>query len=255
MDILEQTLFELLSSHEGVLFEAARYSLEGGKRLRPKLLLSTLQSLGISQELGLYPAAALEFVHTYSLIHDDLPCMDNDLMRRGKPTTHVTFSEHIATLCGDFLLTYAFEVLAKAPNLSCKTKNQLTLLLAQRSGGCGMIEGQILDMKGSFADTEAMMKMYVKKTGFLISAPLEMAAIIANEDPKPFYEIGIHLGSAFQLIDDVIDQDGLTHILGLDKTKELANQHYQKAQEALKTLFEGTNELTVLTEQLIYRTV
>ncbi len=251
-EIFEQTLTQLLPKEEHLLFEAARYSLEGGKRLRPLLTLTVLETFGQPIEKGLYPAAAIEMVHTFSLIHDDLPCMDDDDMRRGLPTLHKVYPESHAVLTGDFLFAYAFETLASAPELTDSEKNALISTLALRAGAKGMIGGQILDLTGNPEDWEAMS---LKKTGALISAALEFGAILVGEALTPFQEIGQYLGLAFQLIDDLLDGDGAVKIYGPEIAKEKAKNLLEKAQERIKLFPKGAPQLQALANEMVLRTV
>lgn len=245
---LEAELDRLLTfpdSPQKRLFEAARYmTLSGGKRLRPLLVLATVSALDGPLELALAPAAALEMVHTYSLIHDDLPCMDDDDFRRGLPTLHKKYDEATAVLTGDFLLTYAFEVLSKAPGLSDEQKLRMIRTLAFRSGGEGMIAGQLLDMESDTMTLEKLKVVHQKKTADLLTAALEIGGIIANaskERLEALKSFGHEIGLAFQIVDDVIDRTssfekhGRTHstdeingkttyvsCLGLDGAKDAA---------------------------------
>lgn len=210
---VEKELDRLLTfpdSPQNKLFEAARYmTLSGGKRLRPLLLLATVSACNGSLELALSPAAALEMIHTYSLIHDDLPCMDDDDFRRGLPTLHKKYDEATAVLTGDFLLTYAFEVISEAPGLSIEQKLAIIQTLAKRSGGQGMIAGQILDIASTPDMTLDKLKIvHQKKTADLLIAALELGGIIANASQERLEALrifGSEIGLAFQIIDDVID--------------------------------------------------
>lgn len=215
-ELIEQRLTELLTfPTESTLLEAARWvTLEGGKRLRPRLLIATVEALNGNLELALTPACALEMIHTYSLIHDDLPSMDNDDYRRGKLTLHKKYNEATAILTGDFLLTYAFEILAKtpisSPGLSPKQILDLIQTLAFRSGGEGMILGQLLDLEaeGVSITLENLKLIHRKKSAELLTASLEMGGIIAGATPEMMAELrslGDEIGLAFQIIDDVID--------------------------------------------------
>ena len=188
--------------------EAMRYSLlAGGKRLRPQMVFSVIEGYHSNNEIGYDYAAALEMIHTYSLIHDDLPAMDNDDLRRGKPTCHKQFDEATAILAGDGLLTYAFEVLAKAD----LPHNALAVqILAKCAGSSGMVLGQTLDMhEDSRVDYKALEDIYKYKTGCLFSAALMLGAIASNKvDDKTFStwdSIGTKIGIAFQIQDDLLD--------------------------------------------------
>ena len=188
--------------------EAMRYSLlAGGKRLRPQMVFSVIEGYHLNKEIGYDYAAALEMIHTYSLIHDDLPAMDNDDLRRGKPTCHKQFDEATAILAGDGLLTYAFEVIAKA-NLP---HNALAVqILAGCSGSSGMVLGQTLDMhEDNRVDYKALENIYKYKTGCLFSAALMLGALASNKvDDKilsTWDSIGTKIGIAFQIQDDLLD--------------------------------------------------
>ena len=161
------------------LFLAARYSLlSSGKRLRPMLVLAVCESFGIDQDHALIPACALEMIHTYSLIHDDLPCMDDDDLRRGQPTLHKVYPEWHALLTGDFLLTYAFELLSTAPLLDTHQKLDLIKSLAKHAGAHGMIGGQMIDLlsKEQTVDWKVLEQMHLGKTAGLIVAAKTPAA-------------------------------------------------------------------------------
>ena len=188
--------------------EAMRYSLlAGGKRLRPQMVFSVIEGYHLNKEIGYDYSAALEMIHTYSLIHDDLPAMDNDDLRRGKPTCHKQFDEATAILAGDGLLTYAFEVLAKAD----LPYNALAVqILARCAGSSGMVLGQTLDMhEDNRVDYKALEDIYKYKTGCLFSAALMLGALASNKvDDKTLStwdSIGNKIGIAFQIQDDLLD--------------------------------------------------
>lgn len=190
--------------------DAMLYSLmAGGKRIRPLLLFEVLNGYGINQEEGNEFACAIEMIHTYSLIHDDLPAMDNDDLRRGLPTCHKQFDEATAILAGDGLLTQAFETAASS-KLDPKLVVKAISVLARLSGASGMVYGQCLDMQeGSLKqDFEALRNVHFYKTGCLLSEPLMIGAIIANQDDETieqWHTIGTQIGLAFQIQDDVFD--------------------------------------------------
>ena len=212
-DLIEQQLSQLIPEQKvahSSLFQAARYSLlGGGKRLRPLLTLATVEVFKKDPKAGLIPACALEMIHTYSLIHDDLPCMDDDDFRRGKPSLHKAFQEGQAVLAGDYLLTHAFQVLATAPKLSEYQRLELIRILSNRAGGEGMIAGQILDIEAEPSiDIQDLNSLHSHKTGALLVAALEFGAIIAEADEEQMEilrEFGSNIGLAFQIIDDVLD--------------------------------------------------
>lgn len=234
-DLIEQRLREIIpvvNSPHALLYQAARYSLLlPAKRFRPLLVLAVLDDFDSPIEWGIDPACALEMVHTYSLIHDDLPCMDNDDLRRGKPTLHKVYGEAEAVLAGDYLLTYAFEVLAQAPHLSSETKLRLIQLLSSRAGGEGMIGGQVVDIlhEGKPIDAETLKLMFTKKTAALLATALEFGALIAglnSDDQAHLQKAGFALGTGFQYIDDLLDVIGdeqeLGKPVGSDQSKEKA---------------------------------
>lgn len=211
------------------LFNAARYSLKTpGKRLRPALCIATAQVLGGNPALALKPACCLEMIHTYSMIHDDLPAMDNDDYRRGVPTLHKVFPQSHAILAGDFLLTHAFETLVKIPGLNAEQKIELIQVLSEKSGGHGMIGGQVMDLESEnkSVDLETLKMLHSKKTGALISASIEFGAIIANasaDHRKILKEFGEEVGLAFQIVDDILDVTTQKKMKGLGDSSDIRN--------------------------------
>ena len=232
------------------LFESVRYSLfSGGKRFRPQVAFAVAQMLGLA-EARVYPlAAAIEFIHTYSLIHDDLPCMDDDDVRRGKPTNHRVYGEATALLAGDALLTEAFELLASGYVGAPEIGLELVRLLSEAAGLIGMVAGQARDMamqdisKSLAASTATaatatmggpsapdLLKMLSLKTGALIRISVEGVAVVASaptHERKNLRELGALIGLAFQLADDLLDYDpaavepsGLPAIVGVEATRE-----------------------------------
>ena len=211
------------------LFEAVRYALLGNaKRLRPLIVLAAAETLGCSPERALDTACALEMIHTYSLVHDDLPCMDDDDLRRGKATTHKVYGESTAVLVGDFLLTQAFEVITDADGLSEAQKVQLIKVMAAGAGGHGMIGGQHLDLaaEGKALKLECLQGIHRMKTAALFVAALVMGGIVANA-PETTLEalrgFGQHLGIAFQIQDDILDATSTDQILGKPAGSDDAN--------------------------------
>ncbi|MDN4525265.1 polyprenyl synthetase family protein [Fictibacillus fluitans] len=202
------------------LKEAMLYSLEaGGKRLRPILTLSVLESFGKRAEVGLEAACALEMVHTYSLIHDDLPSMDDDDLRRGKPTNHKMFGEATAILAGDALLTLSFQVIAQSSIYSPDQKVALLSLLAEAAGAEGMVAGQTVDMESENKDLtlEELQFIHERKTGRLLEASVLFGAILANAseaDVEQLRSFSRHLGIAFQIQDDILDVMGDPELMG-----------------------------------------
>lgn len=231
---IEQQLDEKLQQlaiAEPYLAKAMRYGvMNGGKRLRPFLVYATCEALGGTEEQADAAAVAIEMVHSYSLVHDDLPAMDDDELRRGKPTCHIAFDEATAILAGDGLLTAAFEVLVKEDQLSSEQRLKLIQLLSQASGGAGMVAGQSTDLNHvgkqmTLAELEAMHR---NKTGALIRAAVLMGAICAQANIDAATEAALsayaeHIGLAFQIWDDVLDVEGDTALLGKHQGKDEAN--------------------------------
>lgn len=233
---------------ESRLFDSMRYScLGGGKRLRPFLVLQSSALFGVAESCAIRAAAAIEFIHCYSLIHDDLPAMDDSDLRRGRPTLHKEYDEATAILAGDALLTLAFEVLAdpethEDPNIRC----QLVAALAAAAGANGMVGGQMLDLMGEnqFLDAAGIARLQRLKTGELISFSCEAGAILGKASPPQRHALKAYahdLGLAFQMADDILDATGtekdtgksvgqdaaagkstFVSILGLDQAREQA---------------------------------
>ena len=279
--LVEQELDRLIPMHHGPyqqLFEAARYALlGGGKRLRPILTLATTYLLGGDEHLALTPACTLELIHTYSMIHDDLPCMDNDDYRRGKLTVHRKYSEGHAILTGDFLLTYAFEILATYPHLNGEIKSQLIATLAHRSGSNGMIGGQVMDLayEGKKVSLENLRLLHRNKTAALITAAIEFGGIISNAKPLEIsylQQFGEAIGLAFQIIDDILDvtsshtkhgkaiasdiineKSTYVSLLGLEQAQIYAQNLYDQAIQSLKYLPYNTSLLVGLADFVLHR--
>lgn len=207
------------------LYEAARYSLfAGGKRLRPILALAASEALGADIK-GLLPvASALELIHTYSLIHDDLPAMDDDDLRRGRPTCHKVYGEAVAILAGDGLLTMAFEVLSDPRNLKAiapKTMLAIIREIAVASGAAGMVGGQVVDIEseGKEIDFPTLEYIHTRKTGALIRGSVRVGALYAKANEKRLKALtryGELIGLAFQIADDILDITGTEEDLGKD---------------------------------------
>ncbi|RHT73344.1 polyprenyl synthetase family protein [Ruminococcaceae bacterium AM28-23LB] len=258
------------------IFQAARYSaLAGGKRLRPALLMEFYALHGENAEKALPFACALEMVHTYSLIHDDLPCMDNDDLRRGKPTNHKMFGEATALLAGDSLLTRAFETMLCHCPTEIPAENALKAagILAARAGMEGMIGGQVMDLdfETRRPEKEELSQMVHLKTGCLLMAACEMGCALAGageEEMKKARLYGEKLGLAFQIQDDILDVTGSTEKLGkpvgsdaenhkntfvsyygLEECRRLVEENTRQAVEAV-ALLQGSDFLTELARSL-----
>lgn len=253
--VLEEKIDELADSK---VKEAMRYSLIApGKRVRPNLLYEVVKGYGLLESVADEFACAIEMIHTYSLIHDDLPAMDNDDLRRGRLTCHKQFDEATAILAGDGLLTYAFDVASSStadPSIVVKCIQ----VLAQCAGSNGMVLGQDLDMNESnTSDWDYVRKVHKYKTGCLLSAPLMMGALLAGKNDeivRQWHEIGISLGLAFQIQDDILDvelsseefgksnsdekNDKKTSVslLGLEQSKELMISEYEKIKQSISEM-------------------
>ncbi|MGF2685939.1 polyprenyl synthetase family protein [Marinobacter sp. DUT-3] len=211
------------------LQEAMRYSvLGGGKRIRPALCLAAARAVGQTSERALVPACTLELIHAYSLIHDDLPAMDNDELRRGRPTTHIAFDEATAILAGDALQALAFGWLAEAPALSDATRLTMVRELAAASGHRGMVGGQAIDLAsvGMTLSIDALENMHRHKTGALIEASVRIGALTAKSLPDQHLTAltgyAKALGLAFQVQDDLLDIEGDTSVIGKPQGSDLA---------------------------------
>jgi farnesyl diphosphate synthase len=221
---VEATLDALLP-HASVqpdrLHESMRYVvLGGGKRIRPLLSYAAGEALGVDPALLDRPACAVELIHAYSLIHDDLPAMDDDDLRRGRPTCHRAFDEATAILAGDALQTLAFQALAEAPGLDAARRIAMVASLARASGSRGMVGGQALDLaaEGNVQDVAMLEHIHIHKTGALIRAAVQMG-ILAQDAPDPDHVARLDryakcVGLAFQIQDDVLDVEGDTDLIG-----------------------------------------
>ncbi|SDN40550.1 polyprenyl synthetase family protein [Alkalicoccus daliensis] len=251
------------------------YSLQaGGKRVRPMLLYAVLDSYKIDKSLGDNAAAALEMIHTYSLIHDDLPAMDDDDLRRGKPTNHKVFGEATAILAGDALLTHSFYLIASDDRLSTEVKIEIIKLLSFASGANGMVGGQTADMEaeGKSIDVDSLEKIHTHKTGDLLAVALQIGAAIAGASPKEqdhLYQFGKNIGLSFQIKDDLLDVEGdqeiigkpvgsdednekntYVKLLGLNGAKEKLAWHTQLAMDELSGISADTGILKALAQYI-----
>lgn len=219
-DVLDR-LLPLNDTPESRVVEAMRYaSLEGGKRVRPFLVTQSAALFGVDKNSALRTAAAVEMVHCYSLVHDDLPAMDDDDLRRGQPTCHIKFDEATAILAGDALLTKAFEVLAEPDTHSDpRVRADLVLALARASGAQGMVGGQMMDLwaEDNQLDVPQITRLQRMKTGELIAVSAEAGAILgkASEEARSALHAYTHdIGLAFQIADDLLDVEGDTETVG-----------------------------------------
>ncbi len=257
-----------------IVSEAMEYSLlAGGKRIRPVIALAVCDALGGDSETALKFGCALEMIHTYSLIHDDLPCMDNDSLRRGMPTCHVKYGEAYALLAGDGLLTYAFEYITK--NISDKVKAfDFIAYLSAMAGIGGMVGGQTDDIKAEKmkVSLEELKSIHARKTGALINAAGAAGAIAAGKDASEAFEFTSKLGLAFQIKDDVLDVEGdkekmgktlmkdidsekstFVTLLGIDKAKEELKNETDMAISACDVFGENGEFLKLLAVAMLER--
>lgn len=234
---IDKKLEELLPAETtapALLHSAMRYSVfSGGKRIRPVFCIATCEALGGSMEKALVSACAIELLHTYTLIHDDLPAMDDDDMRRGMPSCHKQFNEATAILAGDALLTLAFELLGTTGNAD------FIVDLARATGSLGVIGGQQDDMsmKDNVPSKEALLEMQRKKTALLFSVSCVIGARCANATEEQIVNakaFGQSLGKAFQLLDDICDNDAVTmNVIGREETMKLAEEYKAESYRAL----------------------
>ena len=255
--IVEQALETCLPSADTLpptLHEAMRYStLAGGKRLRPVMLLMTAELFGRDCRDMAFAAAALEVIHTYSLIHDDLPAMDNDDLRRGRPTNHKVYGEAMAILAGDALLTLAFQIMsdpAHFANFDPAAMLRATHELARAAGSNGMAGGQALDMQAeqrqiSLTELETIHRL---KTGKMLAAAMRIGALLSNartEELEAVTRYGEHVGLAFQIVDDMLDLEGTAETLGKNPASDLQRQ------KATYPALHGLAQSKMLVEHLI----
>ncbi|HEY5386445.1 MAG TPA: farnesyl diphosphate synthase [Thermoleophilia bacterium] len=252
----------------GRLVEAMRYSLlAGGKRIRPVLTLATARSLGADPATMLPAAAALELIHTYSLIHDDLPAIDDDILRRGRPTCHVAFGEDIAILAGDGLFAEAFNLLLGRQTGSPAAILAAAAEIAAATGVQGMVGGQYMDVVGEAADDDDLRTLHALKTGRLIEAAVVCGAVLSGaDDAAPYRAFAAEVGLLFQIVDDILDEAGdevelgksigkdraqqkVTYIsrFGMARAERLAAEAADRAREGLLALPGDTSDLASLT--------
>jgi len=282
--LVDKTLERLFPPAVGLeksVIEAARYSLfAGGKRLRPILCLQAAEVVGGSCEDVLPVACAIEMIHTYSLIHDDLPAMDNDDFRRGVPTNHKVYGEAIAILAGDALLTEAFGFVAgmRADNrIPAEKILRAISVLVRASGYRGMIGGQVIDLESENRDVDlaTVEYMHVHKTGAILAACLELGALLgggADQDIAALIKYGQHFGLAFQITDDLLDIEGDPQVmgkqagsdaaknkktypalLGVSKSRESAKLHVNEALNAIRSYGATAEPLRAIARYLLVR--
>ncbi|MEN3028532.1 MAG: polyprenyl synthetase family protein [Aquificaceae bacterium] len=251
-ELIEKRLRELLKPFEpNILYQAMSYYLfQEGKRIRPLLLCAVCDALGGDMEDAITVGCAVEAVHNYSLVHDDLPALDNDAFRRGKPSCHMVFGEDIAILAGDALLTFAFEILSDKKNFKSLSEKELLLLVKElsiKSGYRGMVGGQVLDIRGLSSHEE----ISLKKTAQLFSFCFLAGGIVAKKYDliKGLEELGLEFGLIFQMKDDYRDKDGFYSLYGeelLERLKGLSEEY----RAHLKGLGLFTEELKELLDRV-----
>jgi geranylgeranyl diphosphate synthase type II len=249
------------------LVEAMRYSLlAGGKRVRPVLTVATARSLGADPASVLPAAAALELIHTYSLIHDDLPAIDDDTLRRGRPTCHVAFGEDIAILAGDALFAEAFHVLVAQQEGSPSAVLAAVVEIARATGVQGMVGGQYMDVAGTAVADDDLRTLHALKTGRLIAAAVVCGAVLGGAaDAEPYRAFATELGLLFQIVDDILDETGeeadlgksvgkdraqkkTTYVsrFGVEGSEQLAAEAYERALARLDALPGDTTDLAAV---------
>jgi geranylgeranyl diphosphate synthase, type II len=278
-ELVEGYLLELrFSEHAGTagLDEAMRYSLlAGGKRIRPVLALATARAIGTEPASVLPAAAAIELIHTYSLIHDDLPAMDDDELRRGRPTSHVVYGENVAILAGDGLFAEALRLISERQDGPAERVVAALRRLAAATGVQGMVGGQYVDVTDQDLDAEGLRALHELKTGRLIGASVEIPLILAGSgetETIPYRRFASELGVLFQIVDDILDVTGsdeelgkprgsderhgkVTYVslFGLERARELAAESHGKAREALAGTPGQTRDLELITDFIYTR--
>lgn len=278
VDAALDNLLPRASAKPATIHKAMRYSVfAGGKRLRPVLVLAAAQLCGAPPQAALQAACAVECIHTYSLIHDDLPCMDDDDLRRGRPTSHKVFGEGIAVLAGDALLTCAFEFLAKTPPSARYGTADYVAELASASGSRWLIAGQVMDLEGEGQPVSKANLRFIHqaKTAALLTCALRLGAMCAGATPAKLRAVsnfGQALGLAFQVIDDILDVTQTTEKLGktagkdqaatkatypalhgLEASRKIASALTLKAMAALKPFGTKANLLKAIARSLLAR--
>ncbi|KGR78389.1 polyprenyl synthetase family protein [Ureibacillus manganicus] len=275
-DVLYSLVGKIIAPEQ--LKDSMLYSLKaGGKRIRPLFVLAVCELFNNKLKEAYTIGAAVEMIHTYSLIHDDLPSMDNDDLRRGKPTNHVVYGEALATLAGDALNTLSFGILARMENVPPAIKVELINLLSVAAGAEGMVGGQVLDIDGESRslNLEELEQVHVNKTGALLRFSIEAGAVLSEaseEERRVLVEFAHHIGLAFQIQDDILDIEGTSEELGKTAGKDLASnkstypgiltiagakdklaEHYEIAISLLEKLNGDTTILKELAEYIVRR--
>lgn len=278
--VLEAAIAERRDTMPERLFDAINYSvLDAGKRLRPALTYAVGEALGTPLSLLDAPAAAVELIHCYSLVHDDLPAMDDDDLRRGKPTTHIAFDEATAILVGDALQAMAFDLLSQANELTCVQRLEMIRVLSRAAGANGMVAGQMRDMlaEQSTLSIDELRRLHQQKTGALIETAVSFGGLASTHATEAtlhaLERYGAHLGLAFQIQDDVLDvtqsaeqlgkpqgsdqrnqKTTFVSLLGLEAAKHEAHKHVSLAKTVLAEHHLQSSLLTDLCDYIVERT-
>lgn len=252
----------------GPIVEAMRYSVfPGGKRFRPVLALAGAEALGCDRQRAMPIACAFELIHCFSLVHDDLPCMDDDDERRGRPTNHKVYGEDVALLAGDGLSLWAFEVAMQSPDdLSAATLRALVRELVAASGHPGMVGGQVIDLaaqKSGQIDGPQLKRIHAAKTGALIRGSVRCGAIVAGASPEQLKHLTVYgekIGLVFQITDDILDHQedpeavSYPALFGLEESRKMAAEAVQEALANLESFGEAAEPLRALATYLLTRT-
>lgn len=277
---LRDHLMEAIQTQDitSTLKDAMLYSLEaGGKRVRPMLLLAVLEEYNLPLESGYDVACALEYIHTYSLIHDDLPAMDNDDLRRGKPTNHIVFGEATAILAGDALLTEAFALISYSAHYTPVQKVELIQLISRAAGATGMVGGQLMDIEaeGKRVELSHLQTIHALKTGALLKFSIEAGALLANAEEQDRIALRTYaeaIGVLFQIQDDILDVEASSEELGktagkdqvqekstypalltIDGAKQERDRYFRLAVDALRHIGKDQGLLEAFAKYIAYR--
>lgn len=278
VDAALNTFLPKATARPQTVHQAMRYSIfAGGKRLRPILTLAAAEACGGEEKGALPPACAVEVMHTYSLVHDDLPCMDDDDLRRGRPTSHKVYGEGMAVLTGDALLTEAFTILAQTPQTKRYPLKDIMLEFSICGGSKKLIGGQVLDLEGEGQDLSKaqLIRIHENKTAALLTTSLRLGGMTANATPRQLEALtifGYNLGLAFQVIDDILDVTQSTEklgktagkdeavdkatypsIMGLEKSKAEARRLTKKSLDALSIFGKKAERLEQIAHHLLDR--
>ena len=241
------------------LHEAMRYAvLLGGKRVRPILALAACEVVSGDQKEVMPAACAIEFIHNYSLVHDDLPCMDDDDIRRGKPSCHKKFGEGAALLAGDALLTLAFQILSAEGSKKLKPRLEAIRLISEAIGNRGMIGGQVVDIetKGKEIDLPTIEYINTHKSGALIAVSLRVGAVLGGGNSgqvNSLFRYGKYAGLLFQIVDDILDGEGYAKLIGISQARKEAERLCGQAKEAIKGFGKKSQKLEQIADFILKR--